>query len=199
MIGKLKYFILAFGLSACMGVDGGAVPGAIEGVMPRGAQVRAPNAFLDYCERNPSDCAIPSTSSLNRALNEVNSDVRQIIIPTEENGGDFWQRLDDVGPGDCEDFALTFRHRLRALFPAYASAFRLATAFTEDGQYHAVLSVETSTGTVVCDIRFPACAPWETFPYRWRMREIAGTDTWELFDEATIQTATAAIKARGRR
>ena len=195
----LKSLTLVFALSACMGVDSSEIPGSTIGGMPRGAKVPAPDAFIAYCERNPADCAIPNTPRLNHALGRINYDLRQLITPTEENGTDYWQRLDEAGPGDCEDFALTFRHRLRSLYPDYASAFRIATAFTEDGQYHAVLSVETSTGTIVCDVRFPSCAAWESFPYQWRMREIAGTNTWELFDEDAIQTATAAIRVRGRR
>ncbi len=200
MIAKLKYLILALSLSACMGADGSGGPWPLSGPMPQGAKVPAPQAYEEYCARTPADCAIPGSVAFKHALGRIDYDLRQMIVPTEEtDGSDYWQRLDAAGPGDCEDFALTFRHRLRTLYPAYAAAFRLATAYTEDGQYHAVLSVETTGGTLVCDIRFPTCRAWNTLPYQWRMREVAGTDTWELFDDESIQTATAAIRARGRR
>ncbi|WP_262690933.1 transglutaminase-like cysteine peptidase [Kordiimonas aestuarii] len=198
MFEKLKYILLVLSLSACMGTGPEDQALISAGAMPKGEKVPPPPAFQAYCERNPEDCAIPSSARLNNALDRVNYEVRKIVIPTVEEG-DFWQRLDEVGPGDCEDFALTFRHKLRAMFPTYSAAFRLVTAFTEDGQYHAVLSIETNRGTIICDVRFPNCALWTEFPYTWRMREIAGANTWEIFSPEQIETATAAIKARGRR
>lgn len=199
VIATFKYLFLAFTLSACMGADG-AGPWPLSGPMPQGERVPGPKAFERYCSENPADCTVPSSPTFKHALGRIDYELRQIIVPTEEApGSDVWQRLDEAGPGDCEDFALTFRHRLRRMYPTFAAAFRIATAYTEEGQYHAVLSVETTAGTFVCDIRFPTCRTWESLPYQWRMREIAGSTTWEVFDDESIQTATAAIRKRGRR
>ncbi|WP_417451516.1 transglutaminase-like cysteine peptidase [Kordiimonas sp.] len=196
MIKKIICIALALSLTACMG----SYPQAsLVSAMPKGEKTPAPNAFLNYCQRNPGDCAIPADKQLKETLNRINYTARTLVIPTPESGGDFWQRLDAIGPGDCEDFALTVRHQLRAAFPGYSAAFRIATAYTEDGQYHAVLSVETTHGTIVCDIRFPQCAPWTTFPYIWRMREIAGDNSWEVFSPNQILAATAATAEQGRR
>ncbi|WP_417460326.1 transglutaminase-like cysteine peptidase [Kordiimonas sp.] len=194
----LKFVFLAFSLSACMVTTPNDSALIDAGVMPKGAQVPPPTAFKEFCARNPEECAIPSTASLRKALDAINYQVRKLVIPTDEQG-DFWQARQTTGPGDCEDYALTFRQLLRKKFPAYSAAFRLATAYTEDGQYHAVLSIETNLGTVVCDIRYPNCAPWASFPYSWRMREIAGADHWEYFGiTQTVATTAATEQTDGR-
>ncbi|WP_417458320.1 transglutaminase-like cysteine peptidase [Kordiimonas sp.] len=194
----LKLIFLAFSLSACIGISPNDSALIEAGVMPKGQHVVPPRAFKEFCARNPEECAIPNTVSLKRALEATDYQVRGLVIPAEEEG-DFWQARQTTGPGDCEDYALTFRQLLRRKFPAYSAAFRLATAYTEDGQYHAVLSIETNLGTVICDIRYPSCAPWASFPYSWRMREVAGADHWEHFDGAQTATVTAATEQSGRR
>ena len=198
MFTPLKYLLVALSLSACFGPSPQDQALISAGTMPEGAPVPPPSAFRAYCERNPADCTIPAGPRLKKALERVTYDVRKIFIPTVEEG-DFWQRLDSTGPGDCEDFALTFRYKLREMFPAYSGAFRLATAYTEDGQYHAVLSVETDMGTIICDVRFPNCAPWSNFPYTWRLREVAGAGSWEMFSPEQMSAATAATQSQGRR
>lgn len=79
--------------------------------------------------------------------------------------------------GDCEDKALAARDALAARgWPA--GALGLALAFTERGEYHAVLTVEVGVGgrpaTLVLDNRFPAPLAWDALSrigYRWTVRQ----------------------------
>ncbi len=146
--------------------------------MPVGVAVPPPTAFRDLCARAPEECVLPLTRETQEILAASHYMVKDLVIPTEEEG-DYWQTLSERSTGDCEDFALTLRKYLRESMPEYGGAFLLATAYTEMGQYHAVLTIETEKGTLVCDIRFPQCAPWESFSYEWHLREVAGQRHWE--------------------
>lgn len=92
---------------------------------------------------------------------------------------DFWTVVHGIGEGDCDDYALTKRKRLMDLgLPA--DDLRLATCWTEEGDYHAVLTVETSKGTMVLDNRYPFPYHWSTPSYRWHKRQKPGRLKWEL-------------------
>jgi predicted transglutaminase-like cysteine proteinase len=101
---------------------------------------------------------------------KVQRDVNAAIEPVpEQPSHDLWTVAPRVG--DCEDFALTKREALRAAgLPA--GALRLATAYTEAGEYHTVLTVRTERGTVVLDNRFAGVLPLADLPYRWVMVEL---------------------------
>ncbi|MFC4347316.1 transglutaminase-like cysteine peptidase [Kordiimonas lipolytica] len=199
MFKKLLILSLALFLPACMGTGEGMGPVASlstlapKSAMPAGTKTAAPQAFSEFCARNPGECKLPSTDAVLGEVASAHAETKALVIPEDENGTDVWKSLSDVGPGDCEDFALTMRRILRGRYPAYSGSFLIATAYTEESQYHAVLTVETSDGTLVCDIRFPECAPWEQFPYQWRMREVAGADHWQELGPVRYlpQTATA--------
>jgi predicted transglutaminase-like cysteine proteinase len=101
-----------------------------------------------------------------RVQREVNAAIEPAAEPASR---DLWV----VAPlaGDCEDFALTKREALRAAgLPA--GALRLATAYTEAGEYHTVLTVLTERGTVVLDNRFAEVRLLADLPYRWVMVEL---------------------------
>lgn len=204
MFKKLLFLSFAFFLPACMGIEGGLGPVASVSqltpttAMPKGEVTAPPLAFAEFCARNPAECKLPATDEMLGEIATAQAETKALVIPEDEQGTDVWQSRTDVGPGDCEDFALTMRRILRGRYPEYSGSFLIATAYTEEDQYHAVLTIETSGGTIVCDIRFPECAPWDAFPYEWRMREVAGADFWqELGPMRNLpQTATA---SSGRR
>lgn len=163
--------VLIIALSACKTIN-------LQTAMPEGKITPAPSGYQALCARTPSECVLPLNHGTRKELISLNNLVKDMVVPTPE-GGDFWQSVSVRSEGDCEDFALTLRKFLREALPEYGAAFRLATAYTETAQYHAVLTVETPSGTLVCDIRYPQCAPWENFPYDWHLREVAGQDHWE--------------------
>lgn len=170
--------MLTLGLSACKTLH-------VQSEMPKGTVVPPPTGYVALCERSPSECVIPLNGDTRDELVSLNNKAKDLIVPTAEQG-DFWQSVSTRSAGDCEDFALTLRKLLRERFSDYSAAFSLATAYTEDAQYHAVLTIETSVGTVVCDIRFPQCAPWESFPYNWHLREVPGQAHWENIGDQEV-------------
>jgi len=157
-------------------------------------------ASIDYASSDALDQtsdAIAYTNTFNKALERALIGTRALFIPIVE-ASDHWQTLETLSEGDCEDFALTLRAALRLEYPEFASSFRITTAYTESNQYHAVLSIETDQGTLICDNRFPECASWEAFPYRWKLREVLGSHQWQNLASATnlLQLATAGISKR---
>lgn len=170
----IQSVVLLISVSACQTV----LPASTS--LPVGTSVAPPPGYDALCAREPSECVLPITKATNGMVGSLLVHAKELVIPTwEEGDGDYWQSLTEPGPGDCEDFALTLRRSLREVLPEYAGAFRLATAYTETMQYHAVLTIETDQGTIVCDIRFPQCADWKTFPYKWHLREVVGQRSWQ--------------------
>ncbi len=187
-------------LGACMTSADTIPQPSASSAMPEGKRADPPKGFEDFCKRHPAECRLPVTEQHLSGVVSANQKAKYLVTPTPETK-DYWQTRQSPGPGDCEDFALTMRSLLRASFPAYSSAFLIATAHTETGQYHAVLSIETTHGTIVCDIRFPECMPWEQFPYTWRYREVAGADHWQevgplAVNQMVAEDATAAFGSR---
>lgn len=168
--------------------------------MPKGTVAQPHQGFIELCAREPEQCVMPLTKQNETKLVKLHQKTRALVVPTVERT-DSWNTLSQVGPGDCEDFALTLRSYLRQHMPEFAGAFRLATAYTEQFQYHAVITLETSEGTMVCDIRFPQCGSWESFPYEWHLREVVGNATWEnIGDHQSLTLAWAAsVQSRGAR
>lgn len=185
----LGVFLSSLLLAACKTV-------APNSPMPIGVDVPPPAAYETLCAKSPKECMLPMTPETEDVLQQANKVVQSIVVPTEETEGDVWQILSRVGAGDCEDFALTLRKALRQSLPEFGAAFRMATAFTELDQYHAVLTVETTEGTLVCDIRFAACQPWQRLPYTWHLREVAGQRHWEDIGSHETQAKLAAASIR---
>lgn len=130
----------------------------------------APMGHVMFCLHNPGECRRPSlvrvtrvklTASRMNELQSINRSVNREIIPVNDRSGrgiiDQWTLAPKAG--DCEDFAITKRHRLIAAgWPA--SALRLAVGRVSNGEGHAVLVVRTSEGDVVLDNRTDAVRPW---------------------------------------
>jgi len=174
----LTISFLTIVLAACQTIE-------LQTAMPAGTVAPAPSGYRELCQRSPSECVLPLDAVILKELVALHNKAKDLIIPTPEQG-DYWKSVSMRSAGDCEDFALTLRKHLREALPAYSAAFLLATAYTETAQYHAVLTIETPSGTLVCDIRFPQCAPWESFPYDWHLREVADQDHWENIGDQVV-------------
>lgn len=157
-----------------------------------GRAIPGPAGWLNWCMADTSRCGearraerLPATGALVALLEEVQSQVNAAIAPQPERPGlDLWRA--DAAAGDCEDYALTKRARLRAAgLPA--GAVRLATAALPSGELHAVLTVETDRGTLVLDNLRAGVVPMRALDYAWRRlegtygrlewRELGGTAT----------------------
>lgn len=114
---------------------------------------------------------------LHRVNVEFNSSTKYISDAEQYDKEDFWVS-NNAGKGDCEDYALAKRRRLRDIFQGNKDCFRIATCWVEgeDGEKgtggkHAVLTVETDQGTYVLDNRHPEVMAYPDLPYRWFKRE----------------------------
>ncbi len=121
----------------------------------------APMAFVRFCMRYPAECAVHDDQSatvpvvLTRErkaeLDAVNRAVNRAIRPQENTGGVMAEEwLISPPAGDCNDYAVTKRHRLRALgWPSHA--LLLAEVALLSGEHHLVLVVRTDEGDFVLD------------------------------------------------
>jgi predicted transglutaminase-like cysteine proteinase len=76
------------------------------------------------------------------------------------------------GYGNCEDYSVTKREALRkAGLPG--QALRIAIVRTPNGEYHAVLTVDTDKGVLVLDNVNPSIRNWWDTPYTWLKRQAA--------------------------
>ncbi len=122
------------------------------------------------------------TPELFNQIQQINSSVnrnRYVTDMDQYNVPEFWTEIDSAG-GDCEDYALKKRRLLLdAGFPF--DCLRIATCWDENGDYHAVLTVDTTQGTYVLDNRFSNVSSWVNLTqkgYIWDKRQGAGTRNW---------------------
>jgi predicted transglutaminase-like cysteine proteinase len=131
----------------------------------------APMSHVVLCMEQPGECsrapradAVVALSGDRRAeLDKVNRAVNRTIRPRTDRT-DRWV----LAPreGDCDDYAVTKRHRLVAMgWPA--SALRLAVVRTPNGEGHAVLVVKTTEGDLVLDNRTSRIKLWSETGLRW--------------------------------
>jgi predicted transglutaminase-like cysteine proteinase len=142
---------------------------------------RGPAGWQMLCALQPGECLgggarqIQATDSLMAMLASVNSTVNRAIHPKLDGRLDTWS----VSPaaGDCEDYALTKRHRLIAS-GVPASALRIAQVKTRRGEFHAILVVETDKGAFVLDNLSGAIKPLSQTPYRVLSMQTANPRVW---------------------
>jgi predicted transglutaminase-like cysteine proteinase len=137
-----------------------------------GTQAPAPAGWLNRCMVDLPACAavadaatVPADRASLELLEHVQRSVNAAIAPEREPAGrDLW--VEAPARGDCEDYALTKQALLRrAGLPR--NAVRLATARLPGGEDHAVLTVETTRGTLVLDNLMAGVVPMGRLPYRW--------------------------------
>ncbi|MBI1203488.1 MAG: hypothetical protein GC182_13355 [Rhodopseudomonas sp.] len=137
----------------------------------------APFAHTRFCLKYPAECRVQKlqfrggpvklTPALYQELVRVNHEVNRAIIPTNMNepvAQEKWL----IGPkfGDCNDYAVTKRHKLIARgWPA--RALLLAEVVTGWGEHHLVLVVRTSQGDLVADNLDKSIRSWTSPRYRW--------------------------------
>lgn len=162
-----------------------AAPGAARA----GAAFAGPVGWQVMCAATPQYCntgyvrqdAVLDPTSIAQ-LDAVNSAVNAEIAPLDEMPGqDTWRLAPAFG--DCEDYALTKKHRLLSAGWA-GERLRFATVLTEADEYHAVLLVDHADGSLVLDNRFQMIRDWavvEADGYRLVGVEGIGADgSWRL-------------------
>lgn len=167
-----------------------------------GRDVAAPPGWLNFCMAGRWRCAPASEASeidaapaLLALVQRVQAEVNQRVTAQPEPAGrDLWQIADSSG--DCEDFALAKQAALRAAgLPA--GAVRLATARLPNGEFHAVVTVATTAGTLVLDNLQASAVPLRALDYVWlRLQGARGSLRWEeLRDDSGRESAATALPA----
>ena len=125
------------------------------------APVLAPMAFVRFCIRYPQDCKVnriafrPAPVTLTKArmaeLVKVNRDVNRAIRPQENlNGVMAEEWLVAPREGDCNDYAVTKRHKLLARgWPS--RSLLLAEVVVPSGEHHLVLVVRSREDDLILD------------------------------------------------
>lgn len=170
LLAALLFAALAATPSHAVGSAGDAPGGsgaAAAGRLAEGEPALAPFAHVLFCKAHPAECRADGRGDLEVVLDkrsldllrQVNREVNRAIRLKADKGGplgDVWSLA--PARGDCEDFAITKRHRLIALgWPA--SALRLTVTRVGSGEGHAVLVVRTDRGDFVLDNRFSQVVP----------------------------------------
>ena len=173
----MQALLASFLASATFGAD-------MPRCMPMQLGVRAveppPSQYAAFCQTEPAACRLDGDATIHwtEALHglllsvqrEVNAEIE--FLPDWENSGqeELWC-FPENGLGDCEDFALEKRRRLVAA-GVPSAALTLAIAFHEVRFFpHAVLLVETTTGTWVLDNLYDDVLCWDAVPYLYTRRE----------------------------
>ena len=166
-----------------------SVPTSGLAAMRDGAATLPPQGWVEFCRRNGTD---PSCQSVQldaarlRQLQQVQASLRAIPrVSDSRTAGqaELWRVADRRG-GDCEDIALAARQQLLAAgWPV--TALRLATAWTEQREFHVVLTVDAVQGnrpaTLVLDSRFAVVMSWqklEQLGYRFATRQAQHGSAW---------------------
>jgi predicted transglutaminase-like cysteine proteinase len=148
---------------------------------PREVSTGAIRGWVDFCRREPADCAVNTseplrikmTSKIWATIQSVNSQVNRSIKQRTDRE---IYRADDVwtipynGEGDCEDFQLLKRRNLvQKGLPA--RAMRMTVVVDEKGEGHAVLTILTDKGDYVLDNKTSRITTVKNSRYRFVKRE----------------------------
>jgi predicted transglutaminase-like cysteine proteinase len=180
---RRRFAISCLSVALCglaMQLDAGGVPRCVTMDLPVVSIGPPPTQYLAFCERRPDSCLLAGdavlewTPQLHDLLGEVNagvnSDIQFVSDPDNLGLEESWNLPIDCR-GDCEDFALEKRERLVRLGVPGAS-LTMAIGFHEVQFFpHAVLLVETTTGTWVLDDLHDEVLCWDALPYRYTRRE----------------------------
>jgi predicted transglutaminase-like cysteine proteinase len=123
-----------------------------------GDNVLPPIGHTFFCMRYPDDCApttgrtLPNVAAELPLLKSINEAVNSTIVPTTDEAPLVNQRwLIEPVIGDCNDYAVTKRHRLlEAGWPASSLLLAEVTLITT-GEHHLILIVRGRTSDWVLD------------------------------------------------
>ena len=181
--------LLVFGMMAHAGAGWGV---ASKMRLPVVEVRRSHPPYAAFCKRNPGQCDMTGKAviQLNRKLKHsisevnaaVNKAVRCLLADKLLHGEEEYWAYPVAGRGDCEDIALEKRRRLAALGLPRASMTIAIVQIRKTMASHAVLLIETTTGTWVLDNLTNKISAWSEVPYNYEARERVD-GTWERYDQ----------------
>lgn len=164
-------------------------PGSMEvSIAPAVDSIVVPTSAASCAMDDHATCSAEELTAAHvRDLKRVLRNLRRLPAVADEarfGKAEFWEAADAAG-GDCEDFALAARAQLMAAGWA-RGALRLATAWTEKGEFHVVLTVDVrrrndAVTTLVVDRRYRNVVNWRDMVragYRFVSRQAAVGATW---------------------
>jgi predicted transglutaminase-like cysteine proteinase len=153
----------------------------------------APMAHVVFCLKYKPDCEVKRMAFRGRPieldaekwgqLKTINISVNREIVPEpnlEGLAGEKW--LISPKAGDCNDYAVTKRHRLLALgWPS--RSLLLAEVVVPSGEHHLVVVVRVKEGDFVLDNLNQNVRPWSRTRYRWvRLQSPRNPNFWNMVD-----------------
>ena len=193
--------VLAIGAAAA---SSPAVPNASAAIV--GAPTSIPYGWVDFCGREPDECAlgklkpvdIALTAKTMAILDEVNHHANSTIEPVSNL--DHWGTLLDHwdypldGRGDCKVYALYKRKLLiERGFPR--QALLMTIVHDLEGQGHAILTVKTDHGDFVLDNLTDDIRPWDATGYQFLKRQAQDDpNVWLAIGTPAPEAATASLK-----
>jgi len=166
-----------------------------------GGEARAPYAWVDFCKRMPSECAVDTreaeqieltakTWKLIVAANlKANREIEAITDQDHWGVVDRWDIPTD-GKGDCEDYVLLKRQRLaEAGLPR--RAMRVTVVIDEENAGHAVLMIRTDRGDFILDNKRNAILPWSQTGYTYVKRESQARTGWASLGGLSTSTVAS--------
>jgi predicted transglutaminase-like cysteine proteinase len=161
-----------------------------------------PPGWVEFCVRQPGECARPSTSPRDLALSRrarmdlvhVNKWVNEAIKPLTdlEHWGviERWSYPDD-GYGDCEDYVLLKRRMLiQSGWPR--EALLVTVVRDKENKTHAVLTVTTDKGDYILDNQNDDILLWSETGYRFVKRQSqSDPNVWVSLGDPAPAIATA--------
>lgn len=169
------------------------------------ATAKAPIGWIDFCNQQPRDCAVPATEARDVVLSNkawkdlvrVNKWVNDTIKPITDQ--DHWGVVEkwsypDDGKGDCEDYVLLKRRMLvEAGWPRQALLITVVRDKRGDG--HAVLTVKTDKGEFVLDNQAEDVLLWSETGYRFVKRQSQeDPNVWVSLGDPRPTSATASAR-----
>ena len=183
---NFQFFVSKFELVLVIGLVAStidALPAVVES--ERHTQVfgvtQPPPGWLDFCARQPSECAGPTTAPAEVALSWkawmdlvwINTWVNETIKPLTdiEHWGviDRWSYPDD-GYGDCEDYVL-LKRRMLIQYGWPREALLVTVVRNERDEGHAVLTVTTDKRDYVLDNQNKNVLFWSDTRYQFVKRQ----------------------------
>jgi predicted transglutaminase-like cysteine proteinase len=166
------------------------------------AVTQPPLGWVEFCVRQPGECAGPSTAPRDLALSRrarmdlvhVNKWVNEAIKPLTdlEHWGviERWSYPDD-GYGDCEDYVLLKRRMLiQSGWPR--EALLVTVVRDKEDKTHAVLTVTTDKGDYILDNQNDDILLWSETGYRFVKRQSqSDPNVWVSLGDPAPAIATA--------
>ncbi|TZG29569.1 transglutaminase-like cysteine peptidase [Sphingomonas montanisoli] len=163
---------------------GCAMPSAQSATMRTGGITMPPAGWLGYCGRHAGDPGCGPVALDDRRWRELEGALSSVAhVMRRHDRREQWETAGKTG--DCEDIALAMRADLLGKgWPV--EAVRLATAWTERGDYHVVLTLDGARrgqgpSTFVLDSRFDRIMTYSELiarGYRFHMRQAGRGPYW---------------------